>query len=612
MTPAMRTCLFCICIAACVLSPLSVTADALSSVHLRQVHVEGQIGRRIESTIRNNLLLLNVEKDFLAPFQTKEEVGGYIGLGKLIEMVVRLSAHRQTQDLVSMKRKLVASAIGCQTPDGYLGCLKPEFRMWGLWDISELSYLVQGLVMDYRLFVEKPSLDAAKRIADYIMKRWSAEPSKIPGGGHLTTHMAVVGLEPSLLALHEATGDRRYLDFCVRFRDLPGWKPGITLGRWGRIEGHVYSYLSMCVAQLRLCRLQPDPRLLEATWQALDFLSNHNGLAITGACGDHECWHDTQEGTMNLGETCATAYWIRLLDELLRMDGKSRWGDFMERTIYNALFGAQSPDGRRLRYYTPFDGPRAYFQEDTYCCPSNYRRIISELPGMIYYRWKRGLAVNLYTTSTVELELQGRTSLSVRQETEYPDSGKVIVTVDPSRPVKFTLRLRIPGWCKKPKASLNGRPLENSIECGMWLDIEREWKAGDAVQLELPMNWRFVKGRKSQAGRVAVMRGPVVFCLNRSINEGLQGADLRLIVIDPASLTAAKRNGERPYGSVAARIRAWGPGAWYPRVTPELHLLLTPFPDPDGEAVYFKVPNPSEPFLVDDELIGRVRPRGKK
>ena len=135
----------------------------------------------------------------------------------------------------------------------------------------------------------------------------------------------------------------------TELRRLPEWKPRIVRGRYEQIEGHAYAYCCRCVAQLCLHRLQPDQRLLRPAHDVIDFLLRQNGLVITGTAGDHECWHDTQEGTVNLGETCTTAYLIRMWDELLRMEGESIYGDLMERAIYNALFAAQSPDGRGIR-----------------------------------------------------------------------------------------------------------------------------------------------------------------------------------------------------------------------------------------------------------------------
>ena len=127
-----------------------------------------------------------------------------------------------------------------------------------------------------------------------------------------------------------------------------------------------------------------------------------------------------------MSESCATAYLTRMLDRLLRAEGDSRYGDMMERAVYNALFAAQSPDGRQLRYFSPLEGKRVYFDRDTFCCPNNFRRIMAELPMMIYYRMGKGLAVNLYTASTAKMDLGDGLSLAVRQETDYPRGGDVL------------------------------------------------------------------------------------------------------------------------------------------------------------------------------------------
>jgi hypothetical protein len=502
---------------------------------------------------------------------------------------------------VALKKHLVAEAIHAQEPDGYLGTLIPASRMWELWDIHEMGYLIFGLTSDYRFFQEKESLAAARKLSDYILARWDEKPDWKAGG--LTAHMAVTGLERTLLTLSDATGDPKYREFCIRQRKLPEWDLGIVVGRWGLIEGHAYAYLAHCLAQLQLYRSDPSEKLLGPVRRAMDFLTRRDGLVITGTCGDHECWHESQSGTINLGETCATAYLIRALDDLLRLEGDSRYGDMMERAVYNALFGAQSPDGRRIRYYTPFDGPRSYFPGDTYCCPNNYRRIISELPSMVYYRCGGGVAVNLYTPSSATMPLDGGVTLAVRQETDYPASGRVILHVDPSKPIAFPLRLRIPRWCRNAAASVNGQLVGQPVRRGEFLTIERPWKAGDRVELNMPMDWRLVLGRKAQSGRVAVMRGPMVFCLSRARAKDLANVDLRLLTIAPGSLEGPIADATVRPGGLACKLQAWPPGAWYPHAAPAQKLVLTEFADPAGEATYFHVPNPKAKEFVADELI---------
>ena len=578
--------------------------DALISLPPGSVKVGGEIGRRINVTINNNLLKLDVDRDFIAPFKVEKEkrAGAYIGLGKLIDATVRFAAYTQEERVTALKRHLVEEAIAAQEADGYIGTKRPEERVWSLWDVHEMGYLIYGLSIDHRFFGDQKSLAAAQKLADYLIARWTADPQKGMGGG-ITLHMAVIGIESAMLALHQQTHDRRYLDFVVQFRKLAEWDAHIVTGRWGLIEGHAYAHLCRCIAQLRLDRLQPNSRLLKPTRDVLNFIQRRDGMTISGECGDHECWHDTQDGTINLGETCATAYLIRWLDELLRREGKALYVDLMERALFNGLFAAQSPDGRQIRYYTPFDGPRAYFKGDTYCCPNNYRRIIAELPAMIYHRAAGGLAVNLYTPSAAKLELKAGLSLSVRQETDYPNTGRVVLRLDPSHTAQFPVRLRIPRWCATPAVSVNGQGAGRKIKPGEFLVITRKWSPGDRGELDLPMDWRLVKGRVAQAGRVALMRGPQVFGLNRARHKELADVDLRLLVIDPASLEGPIKDDSVRPGGQACRLRAWGPGAWYPHGKPNLTLELTEFADPASEAVYFKVPNPNSEQLVEDQLF---------
>jgi hypothetical protein len=578
-------------------------SDTFQPIELGGVKVGGEIGRRIDVTANNNLLVIDVERDFLQPFAAKGRSGGYIGLGKLIDSLARMAAYSGDPRLVDRKRKVVSAAIGFQEPDGYLGLMSPQNRMWKLWDVHEMAYLVYGLATDYRLFKEQASLEAAKRLADYIVARWAAEPERELGEEIITTHMAATGLERSFLLLSEQSGDVKYRQFCVEHRKLPEWNLDIVLGRWGRIEGHAYAFMAHALAQTQLYRSRPEEKLLAQERKVLDFLCGQNGLVITGTCGDHECWHDTQQGTINLGETCATAYLLRVLDDCLRREGDSRYGDIMERAVYNALFAAQSPDGRRIRYYSPFDGPREYFPGDTYCCPCNYRRIVAELPEMVYYRANGGVAVNLYTPSTAELQLGEHGLLRIRQETQYPSSGKISILMDPAQSAEFSLLLRIPRWCHEAKVTVNGRPAAGKPQAGEFFTVRRRWSAGDRVELDLAMPWRLVKGRQAQAGRVAVMRGPLVFCLSRTTHENLKEIDLRLLTLDPSSIDGPlPDNSVRPDG-IACKVKAWGPGKWYPHGSPDLELLLTEFPDPRGEATYFNVPNPNAEEFVNDELM---------
>ena len=580
--------------------------DVLQMVDLRKVNVGGEFGRRMELTIEGNLLKLNPD-EHIKPFVTKNTRGAepFIGTGKTLDGMVRLAACSGNPALIARKKQFVETLLGNQEPDGYIGIMPPDVRTWQIYDVHDQAFVILALIADYQLFGEKPSLEGARKLADYLIGRWPGKPAgwaeRIPGNEDI----ALIGLDMAFLMMHGTTGDKRYLDFLnaltINHMKVPDWDREIVQGRHRQVFGHIYAYLSHSLVQLRLHRRDPNPKLLTATRRGMDFLLAKDGMAITGGAGHDECWSSDQRGTGNLGETCATAYQIFVYDELLRMQGESRWGDLIERTIYNAAFAAQSPDGRRLRYYAPFEGQRVYFGLDTYCCPGNYRRLIGRLPELIYYRMGNGVAVSLYSASETTLDGVGGTSVGIRQETDYPASGKVTIRVDPAKAAEFTVLLRMPRWCAKPAVAVNGKPVENAPKPGEFLRIERSWKAGDTIALALPMDWRFVAGRKTQAGRAAVMRGPLVYALNpANVAPAVAAGDLKRLVLLPETIEPATTNASVRPGGTACRIKADLDKADKGAHT----LILTEFPDPDGQATYFLLPDMK--VAVNDELIGSV------
>lgn len=591
-----------------------LAATALTPIGLGEIKIAGEIGRRLDITVHNNLLALDTENVFLVPFRQRNQESGYIGLGKLIDATVRFAAYTKDEKVLALKDRLIAEAIKTQEPDGYIGILVPESRLWGVYDIHEMSYLVLGLTNDYKYFGGQTSLAAARKLADFIIARWSAEPSRIPGptGKRANMYGVTTGLDGALLTLFEQTKDQRYLDFCVgseQYR-LADWNSTIKMDEPNKPynmddERHAYIFMALCVAQLQLYALQPEPRLLKQAQQALDFLTRQDGLLISGSCSLQEAWHDNQVGSGNVSESCATAYLTRLMDRMLRITGNSRFGDMMERAVYNALFAAESPDGRALRYFCPLEGNRTYFDRDTFCCPNNFRRIMAELPAMIYYRTSDGLAVNLYTQSTAKVDLGGGRSVTIQQETDYPTSGLVKIVITPSEAMEFPLRLRIPGWCPKAKVATNGRTLVELSAGESYCEIHRLWKPADSVTLDMPMPWRLVRGRKSQEGRAALMRGPVVYCIGTANNAELckeypKPGDL---ILDPASLgIPIADKSVRPDG-MKVLAKAWPPESDTKDAAP-LDVVLTEFVDPSGVAAYFRLPDLGR--AVDDELTNKA------
>jgi DUF1680 family protein len=341
---------------------------------LQATAIGGPIGRRIDLTWRHNLLALDWERDFLHPFRAKESGAcSYVGLGKTLEGVVRLAAYTGDDRLAACRRHALDTLFAAQEPSGYLGTYRTADRTVRLWDVHEQAYLLLALLADWDCFREGPSLDAAARLGTYLLRQLPADTVAQVGRREkdfeVCSFLAVLGLDRAMLALHRATGDDACLRFCVETLRLPEWNQPIVEGRFWPVEGHMYAYLTRCLAQLDLYEITGDDALLRQTRRALDYLRGQRALVVSGTNGIEECWHSDQTATGDIGETCATAYLLRVLWRMLQLEGGGWYGDWMERAIYNALFAAQSPDGRRLRYYVPLEGARKYFDRDTYCCP---------------------------------------------------------------------------------------------------------------------------------------------------------------------------------------------------------------------------------------------------
>jgi DUF1680 family protein len=582
--------------------------DRLQPVRLTQAELSGEIGRRIDDLIYKNYMVLNLDRDFLDPFRQRPPTTGrrYVGVGKVIDAASKFAAF--TGDLKVARRTawLIDELMKTRDPDGYLGHMPAEAE--GLqnsrnWILHDQEYALLGLVDHWRYCGDEKSIRYAQELADYICETFPKNPNP--------ENICTAGLPEAMLTLYGCIGEPRYLRFAADTRH--GFNHGevehSSLRDWEKTTisdpntSHVYVNVSRCYSQTMLYRWEPEEKLLKSSRFILRELTRRGGcLFITGSASDHERFSFTQNGRGPVSESCVTAYLIRWLNSLMRLEGDLRYGDIMERAVYNALFAAQDPAGRRLRYFTPFEGPRTYFNNDGFCCPGNYRRIVAELPEMVYYRTADGgVAVNLFTQSNKMIDLDNESRATIRQQTNYPTSGQVKITISPSVPMEFSLYLRIPRWCSKAKLTLNDTMPRDVSPGEKYLEIRRTWEPGDTLMLDMPMPWRLVRGHKMQEGRAALMRGPVVYCVGTASNAELIGkyAEPRDLMLNPKSLDEPVADRSiRPDG-LKVVARAWPPGN-NGEGPATLNVVLTEFVDPSGIATYFRVPNPNK--MVEDEI----------
>ena len=585
--------------------------DEWRSVPVDRVRLEGPLGRRIALTATNNLMKIDLERDFFKPFRKKTAKAGFIGLGKLLDGAAHLAKHTGFQDVADRKREIARVLADTQDADGYIGYFAPEARMGKLWDLHEIGFILQGLVSDWELFGEKRSLEAARKAADCIMRRWP----DMPDGWEfhdITDRETTLGLAHGFIRLAAATGEMKYLGFAKNERALMDWDAPIVLGRSGMIYGQAYGFLGTALEQLEIYGREANPRLLRTSFRALDHMTRNDGLLIDGTGGIAECWTDDQDGEGSVGETCLITFQFLFYDRflLLGQGDAAQLGDLMERLAYNALPAAQSRDGRRLRYYTPLNGERKYFHTDAYCCPNNFRRAMGRLPGYVYYEKDGAILANLFEASKARLDV-GTAKVSVKCETDYPASGRITYTMDPERPAQFAFMFRLPKWCKTPKVEVNGKAVTYPCRPGEILSLPRVWKKGDVVSVDFPMEVRCIKGRKRQSGRFAVMRGPLLYALDTRRVKGFEkGHPLdvaNVIMLDPAQLVfKANADGGRSAfcgTAIATRCSVREASRWIGPDDPE--ILLTEFADEDDTLTYFRTPCPDAPLLADDELFRR-------
>ena len=457
---------------------------------------------------------------------------------------------------------LVAAA---QEPDGYLNTsytMNPAHpHRWmgpGRWDAVEvlshefynLGHMVEGAVAHYRATGKRNFLDIAIRYADCVSRAiGDGEGQRALVPGHQIAEMA-------LAKLYLATGDKKYLDQAKFFLDKRGYtsrKDAYSQAHKPVVEqdeavGHAVRAAYMYAGMADVAALTGDTAYIAAVGRIWDNIVGKK-LYITGGIGarhDGESFGDAYE-LPNLEaycETCAAIGNVYVNHRLFLLHGDSKYYDVLERTLYNGLISGVSIDGGRFFYPNPLASEGQHQREPWFgcaCCPSNICRFIPSLPGYLYAVKGRDVYANLYIGGTAKLNVGGR-DVTLSQSGDYAGTGRQTITVDANKAGRFTLKLRIPGWARDIVApgglyafvgnagdytvKVNGEEVDGALDKG-YLAIDRKWKKGDRVELEFPMEPRFVAARpevEADRGRLAVQRGPLVYCAEWPDNDFAFGA----------------------------------------------------------------------------------------
>ncbi len=495
--------------------------------------IGGYVGDKLDASYQNRILVQDVNR-LIEPFRNRTEDRCWQSefWGKWFTSAILAYKYRPEPKLKSILDQAVSGLLSTQTPDGYIGNYADNKHL-DQWDIWGRKYCMLGLLAYYDLTNDKKSILAVRKLADHLIKELSESKSLIVKKGNHHGMAASSVLEP-ICQLYSRTGDQRYLDFASEIvrqwetSDGPQLisKSGINVSErfpkpknwFGPEQGQkAYEMMSCYEGLLELYRLTGKPEYLkavEATWQSI-FDTEIN---ITGSGSSVECWFGGKHlQTMHIDhyqETCVTATWIKLSQQLLRLTGESKYADAIEQTWYNALLGAMFQDGADWAKYSPLAGKRLQGSEQCgmglNCCTASGPRGLFTLPLTAVMADKDGISINFFAEGSYKLQLPGGKSVEVVQQTNYPVSGNITVKVLLTKEEKIKVRIRIPEWSKQNQLSVNGEAVAN-VTPGSYAEISKTWKSGDAISLTTDMRGRIVRiGERPEY--IAIVRGPIVLC----------------------------------------------------------------------------------------------------
>jgi DUF1680 family protein len=375
-----------------------------------------------------------------------------------------------------------------------------------------------------------------------------------------------------LCKLYRTTGEKKYLDLAKFFLDTRGPDYGTYAQAHKKVVdqdegvGHAVRATYMYSGMADVAALTGDTRYITAIDRIWENIVGKK-LYLTGGIGARhagEAFGDAYElpNESAYCETCAgigNVYWNH---RLFMLHGDAKYIDVLERSLYNNVIDGVSLDGKKFFYPNALSssgtGRRPERSEwfGCACCPGNIARFVASVPGYLYATKDTDVYVNLFAAGKGDLKV-GDYTIAITQETRYPWEGAVKLTIEPKSECRFALKVRIPGWAQntpvpsdlyqymnesseKAALKLNGKPVALAVAKG-YVTLDRAWKKGDTIELNLPMPIRRVTANEkveADRNRVAIERGPIVFCAEWPDNNGNTHG---LILPDNAKLTSEFR-----------------------------------------------------------------------
>ncbi|MFQ6109145.1 MAG: glycoside hydrolase family 127 protein [Candidatus Aminicenantales bacterium] len=499
---------------------------------------------------------------------------------KIMEGAAYSLALHPDPELETYMDELVEKIAAAQEDDGYLytarsidprnsppGAGKERFSNLGSsHELYNVGHMYEAAVAYYLATGKRRFLDIAIKNADFIASVFGPDKRRgFPG------HQEI---EIGLVKLYRVTGEEKYLNLAKFFLDERGrtehkkmfsetsafsiynqdWylQAHRPVTEQEEAVGHAVRATYMYSSMADVAALTGDVGYIRAIYRIWENVVSKK-IYITGGIGSRhegEAFGENYElpNATAYNETCAAIGNVFWNYRLFLLHGEAKYIDVLERTLYNGLIAGVSLSGDRFFYPNPLesDGQFPFNQGeatrkpwfDCACCPVNISRFVPSIPGYVYAQKDDILYVNLFIQGKGKIHL-GRNMVSVTQETRYPWEGKVRISINPEKPAEFSVYVRIPGWARnepipgdlysylnpireKLSISVNGEARSLNMEKG-FARIKRKWQKGDVIELHLPMPVQRVAAHeavKEDQGKVALQRGPLVYCFEGVDNEG--------------------------------------------------------------------------------------------
>ena len=474
---------------------------------------------------------------------------------KWVEAVAYSLTQHPDPELEKTADEAIEAVCAAQREDGYLDTYylinDQDMIFTNLKDNHELycfGHLTEGAVAYYQATGKDRLLKAAERFADFIASKLGHGEGKKAGyPGHEIAEMA-------LMRLYDLTGEQKYLDLAKYFIDERGTKPyyydierGLTCPegeeRYSynqanrpvrqQVQGHSVRAVYLYSGMADVARATQDESLLKAC-ETLWNNMVHQKMYVTGGIGathigeafsfNYDLPNDTA-----YAETCASIGLVFFARRMLEIQAKAEYADVMELALYNGVLSGMALDGKSFFYVNPLEVlPEACHKDERKfhvkpirqkwfgcaCCPPNLARTVSSVASYAYTENDTTLFVHLYMGGTVEGE-----KVKASITSEFPWDGHVSVTCESDTKELYTFAFRIPGWCASYEKEIpKGAEVE---EKDGYLYVTKVWAKGETIRLNFPMEIQFLASNplvREDAGRVAVKRGPVVYCMEEADN----------------------------------------------------------------------------------------------